>query len=174
MIPFLCAASLYIFDACDHAPSAFFTLNNPNTFSPVLKGHIWQTSKQSPCSLCNLSHWGTFFSLSQPKVSTPPQPKSHQCFPKMNALHHLNMHAIFPALNVVVFSPKAGWCSATDPLKSSPIPSRKTSVSWLVFVRVLISTYTQSLAFGLTECTLPMFLLYAPYVSPIHQDNFEF
>lgn len=32
MIPCLCAASLYIIDACDHAPTAFFTLNKPNIF----------------------------------------------------------------------------------------------------------------------------------------------
>jgi len=152
--PFLCTVSFYIFDACDHSPSAFFTLNNPNMFSLSSKATIGQTSDQSPCSLCNLSAGAHLSPCHPQKLLSSPQPKSHQCLTKeMNALHHLNMHTMFPALNLV-FSPKTSLCSATDLLKFSQIPSCKTGASWLVFLRVFISTYAQSLAFGLTECTI--------------------
>lgn len=170
IIPFLCASTLYRSDACNHAPLAFFTLHNPSMFCLSSKLHIWQTCKKSSFSLGNLSDLGSFFSLSHPKLSTPPQKKSHQRFTKemTTALPHLSMHTIFPALDMVAFSSKAGLCSPTNLLMSASIPSCKTGVSWVVFVRVVISTHAQSLAFGLTKCTL---LLQA--VSPVHQNNFE-
>lgn len=92
----------------------------------------------------------------------------------MTALPHLNMHIIFPDLDIAASSPKVGLCSPTNLLKSYLIRSHKTGVSWVVFVRVFISTHAQSFAFGLTECTLllQVFLLFIKTIlksSPIQQ-----
>lgn len=63
IIPFLCAASLHMFDACDHAPSVFFTLNNPNMFSLSSKARVGKPpssllapSATSPTGVRSSSH----------------------------------------------------------------------------------------------------------------------
>lgn len=91
-----------------------------------------------------------------------------------DCLPHLSMHIILPALDIAAFSPKAGLCSPTNLLKSFLILSHKTGVSWVVFVRVFISTHAQSFAFGLSKCTLllQVFLLFIKTIlksSPIQQ-----
>lgn len=59
------------------------------------------------------------------------------------------MHIIFLVPSIFAFSPQK-VCSASHLLKSSQILSRKIHISWLVFLRVFSSTYSQSLAFGIT------------------------
>lgn len=60
------------------------------------------------------------------------------------------MHVIFLVPNIFAFSPQE-VCSASHLLlKSSQILSGTNHISWLVFLRVFSSTYSQSLAFGLT------------------------
>lgn len=164
MIPFLCATSFYIVDARGDHPSAFFTLNNPKKLSLSSEATFGKKPSTLLAPFATSPTGAHFSSLSSPpQTSTLPQPKSHQRFTKkMNALHLFICNAICPALKMFGFSPKPGLCSATALLKSSLILSRKTGISWLVFVTGFISTYSQSSAFGLTEASF------------IYQDNFEF